>query len=465
MADTAAHLVDRVLPEAPVRQWVLSLPFALRYALAFDAQLTSEVLRIFIRAVFASLRRRARRSRRIVDPQCGAVTFVQRFGDALNLNVHFHTLMLDGVYEADEASGVRFHPLPPPDDNEVARVAERFARALVRLLVRRGFGSDEDSPELNPLEQEQPLLATLYGASVRGRVATGHRGGQRVQRLGDRIETEDIEVSPGERCASVGGISLHANVCVPARDRNRLERLCRYVARPPVASERLSQQPDGRLVYQLRRRWRDGTTHMVFEPLEFMEKLAALVPRPRSHMVRYHGVLAPRSRWRDLVVPEGSEQRPGCGGCTGRRKSSPKDAGEHGISLAKRAAPRQADDVGSGQMSNTHSPEGTRLSRKAGFQDTIHPHSHAGEGVPGPRPRRYSWPELMRRVWEIDVLECPRCHARPMRILAAIHPPETTRAILECLGLPARPPPVAPARPEEDERLLIDLDPSSYPEL
>ncbi len=60
MADTAAHLVDRVLPEVPVRQWVLSLPFALRYRLAFDGPLTSAVLGLFVRAVFASLRRRAR---------------------------------------------------------------------------------------------------------------------------------------------------------------------------------------------------------------------------------------------------------------------------------------------------------------------------------------------------------------------------------------------------------------------
>jgi hypothetical protein len=84
MADTAAHLVDRVLPRVPVRQWVLTLPFALRYRLAYDAPLTGDVLRIFVRAVFASLRRRARKRRPIANPQCGAVTFVQRFGGALN---------------------------------------------------------------------------------------------------------------------------------------------------------------------------------------------------------------------------------------------------------------------------------------------------------------------------------------------------------------------------------------------
>jgi hypothetical protein len=97
MADTAAHLVDRVLPRVAVRQWVLTFPFALRYRLAYDSALTSDVLRIFVRAVFASMRRRARMRRPIATPRCGAVTFVQRFGGALNLNVHFHTLVLDGV--------------------------------------------------------------------------------------------------------------------------------------------------------------------------------------------------------------------------------------------------------------------------------------------------------------------------------------------------------------------------------
>ena len=99
MADTAAWLVDHVLPEVPVRQWVLTLPFALRYRLAFDAELITVVLAEFMRAVFSSLRRRARHELGVAKPRCGAVTFVQRFGDALNLNIHFHSVVLDGVYE------------------------------------------------------------------------------------------------------------------------------------------------------------------------------------------------------------------------------------------------------------------------------------------------------------------------------------------------------------------------------
>ncbi len=256
---------------------------ALRPALpsAYDARLASDVLRVFVRTVFGSLRCRARR-RGIPDLHCGSVTFVQRFGDALNLNVHFHTLTLDGVYEMQDGRRARFHPLPPPDDAEVARVTARVARRIVKLLERRGFDGQGDPYEVDPLFRDEPLLAALYGASVRGRIATGRRAGQRVTRLGDHIDVENLVIHGGPRCASVAGISVHANVGVPARDRARLERLCRYVARPPVATERLSRLADGRLLYRLKHRWRDGTTHVLFEPLELVEKLAALVPPPRS---------------------------------------------------------------------------------------------------------------------------------------------------------------------------------------
>ena len=128
MADTAAHLVDRVIPDVPVRQWVLSLPFALRYRLAFDAGKIAEVLRIFARAVFGSLKQRARDSG-ILKGQCGAVTFIQRSGSALNLNVHFHMAVMDGVYaSAGEGEAPRFYALRPPEQRDVAKVASRVAQ-------------------------------------------------------------------------------------------------------------------------------------------------------------------------------------------------------------------------------------------------------------------------------------------------------------------------------------------------
>ncbi len=424
MADTAAHLVDRVIPQVPVRQWVMSLPISLRYRMAYDAELTAAVLRLFIGAVFASYRRRAKKLRAIRSARCGAVSFIQRFGDALNVNVHFHTLVLDGVYTGEQP---QFTPLPPPSNEEVARTTAQVVRRLMRLLERRGLTPQSDPTDADPLATDEPLLAEIYAASVRGRVATGPRAGNLVVRLGDRIDPEDLEECvQGPRCASINGVSLHANVAVPARDRRRLERLCRYVARPPVATQRLSRLPDGRLLYQLKRRWRDGTTAILFQPDELIEKLAALVPPPRIHMVRYYGVLGPRADERRAIVA-----RPG---------SSDEDA--------MRTHARPACQHQSAERDPAATP-----SRRA-----------APDDQPQSRPRRLSWADLMRRVFATDVLQCSRCGGR-MRVLAAIYTPEPIRAILECLNLPPRAPPIAPAQaclldaaeqaeesPEEDQR-------------
>jgi hypothetical protein len=287
------------------------------------------------------------------------------------------------------------------------RVVKSIAGGIARLLERRGFTPETPSEEIDPLARDEPLLAALYAASVRSRIATGPRAGQAVMRFGDRVEVENLSAMRGERCAVAGGISLHANVAVPPRDRRRLERLCRYAARPPVASKRLSRREDGRLVYKLRHRWRDGTTHVVFEPLELLEKLAALVPPPRVNLVRYHGILAPAARFRSRVVPFTSVAGP-------------------------------------------EAPEGESASGSQVSGSGLAP---IDESSAKPRPRNYSWAELMRRVFEVDVLECPECGST-MRILAAIHPPAASRAILDCLGLPSRAPPISPPVSET----TVDLD-------
>ncbi len=400
MADTAAHLVDRVLPRVPIRQWVLSLPFALRYRLAFDGPLTSAILGLFLRTVFSSLRRRARlpiEGRRSL--QCGAVTFVQRFGDALNLNVHFHSLVVDGVYARDAEGRLRFHPLPPPDDAEVARLAREIARRIGRLLERRGLHAETEASDADPLPKEQPFLASLYAASVGGRLATGRRAGRRMLRVGDRIDPDALPLLEGERCASVDEVSLHANVAVPARDRTRLERLCRYVARPPVATDRLSRLEDGRLLYRLKHRWRDGTTHVVFEPRELVEKLAALVPPPRFHTARYHGVFGPCASTRGRVVPCESETvLPTCNAHAEPHRAHP------GHSRPPPASAHDACDLTDQEPSAASAA--TPYRNPAAAPDARPPSDAA------PRPCRLSWSELLHRVFAMDVLQCPDCGSR-----------------------------------------------------
>jgi hypothetical protein len=98
-------------------------------------------------------------------------------------------------------------------------------------------------------------------------------------------------------CANAHGFSLHAGVrlALPS-NASELEHLCRYITRPAIANERLSVNHAEQVVLKLKTAYRDGTSHLVMSPLEFMQRLAALVPRPRLHLIRFHGVLAPHAK-------------------------------------------------------------------------------------------------------------------------------------------------------------------------
>jgi hypothetical protein len=439
MADTAAHLVDCVLPAVPIRQWVLTLPYPLRYRCAYDAALTSEVLRAFLRALFAALRRRAKSQWGTPRGQCGSVTFIQRFGSALNLNVHFHTLALDGVYAGGDGTATRFLPLPPPSPDDVAHVLAGAARRIARLVESRAEDDDD------ALARDEPLLATLAAASLRSRVAMGSGAGQRWRRLGDRVEPDgdehDPEASP--HTPQHGGMSLHADVAVPARDRRRLERLCRYVARPPLAHDRLEVRPDGRLALRLKTRWRDGTTHILMERHELLERLVPLIPTPRAHQVRYHGVLAPCASARDRVV---LGPRPPLAPAD---VQAPLPEKHHDPAHLRPRDPKErcdTDDTPTVRAnaicpSSSHSRAGPHRGDRGAVD---RPNSGRGEAPDRPVPRRTPWAELLQRVFEVDALRCPRCGAQ-MRLLAAIEDPEVARKILGCLGLPARGPPLGAA--------------------
>lgn len=90
-----------------------------------------------------------------------------------------------------------------------------------------------------------------------------------------------------------------------AHQRKKVERLCRYIARPAVSEQRLSLTPTGKVRYELKTPFRNGTTHVIFEPLDFIARLAALVPKPRVNLTRFHGVFAPNSKHRARITPAG----------------------------------------------------------------------------------------------------------------------------------------------------------------
>ena len=138
MTERAAHLVDHVWPEAPVRQWVLSLPPGVRYLLAWRHDLRTAVAGVLYRAVHRHLRSWAQ-THGLGDARSGAVIVVQRFGGALNLNVHLHALVLDGVFARAGDGRLRFHRAAAPT---TADVLAAIVPAVRRRLAVGGSGYD-----------------------------------------------------------------------------------------------------------------------------------------------------------------------------------------------------------------------------------------------------------------------------------------------------------------------------------
>jgi putative transposase len=161
----------------------------------------------------------------------------------------------------------------------------------------------------DPLRDTAPELARTIAASVQQRVAFGERAGQHVRRIGSGFgDAGERPTLTGPRCARVNGFSLHANTQIPAHRRDQLECLMRYTGRGAVSLERLTEDAHGNLVYRFIRPWADGTTGITLSPAELLEKLAALVPLPHVHLVRYGGCLAPHRQLREAIRPTPRQQ-------------------------------------------------------------------------------------------------------------------------------------------------------------
>jgi len=432
MAETAANLVDRVLPsEAPVRQWVLSVPRQIRYCLTKDAKLLSGTLTIWMEEVFRHLSRQyafqklgvdgrrlkwryRRRLPEAREVRCGGVTAIQRFGSSMNCHPHFHSLVLDGVYVRDpEAGKPAFIRVPEPDPEDMQIVLARVIRRVTRYLAKQGCFVEE--PDGAGTQAEPGVLEVLQAASIGGWEGLSNAA-RPVPVVGRATGGGASRVLERPFTAEKDGWSIHAGVVVEAGQKEKLEKVCRYLLRPPFAEERLSLLPDGRIAYGFRKpRW-DGGTGIVLEPLEFLAKLAALVPPPRVHAVRYHGVLGPHGSVRHEVVP-GPQQQPGCTKDHGRGKS--------------------------------------RRSDRVDGDETLGP----PDGQPRRRTPRIDWATLLRRTFGLDVLDCPQCHGR-MRVIATITEPEAIRKVLSAMKLsteiprpfPARAPPQGEFEFDQEER-------------
>ena len=236
MSQTAAHLVDQVIPHVPVRQWVLSLPIPLRLLLAAQPELVTPVLQVVQRVVTGHLLNGV--GLKGEEGHGGAVTLIQRFGSAANLNIHLHCLVLDGVYRCGADGVPVFVEAGAPSDDELHALLQTVIARLMKMLTRRGVLIEEMGQtymaDPNADGDEARTLRPLQAAAITYRIAFGPRAGQKVLTLRGAMARELL-------CSDIDGFSLHAPaaVRVQAHDRPALEQLCRYITRPALANERI----------------------------------------------------------------------------------------------------------------------------------------------------------------------------------------------------------------------------------
>lgn len=396
MNNTAAHMVDRVIPALPVRQWVLSLPFDLRARAAYDARTLTRVIRAFASALAARHRHFAL-SVGIGESVHAAITFVQRFGSSLNLNVHLHVIVVDGVFSRNDGA-LLFTPAPPPTRDELHRVITEVKRKLTQL-------------------DEPTHVQTTLGACMR--LATA-RGDVRAMSIDGAISDEESEPRATEsRAVDDAGFNLDASVHIDGDDDFGREHLLRYCARPALSLARLTELPNGMLAYRIKRlrNRRSKVRHMT--PLELLARVAALVPPPRHPLVRFHGAFAPRSRWRRDVVPKPPPNE---------HQHEPNKPPVTERSHAQRAA----------HPASALTPRATRLAPNV---LSVRHWDRLRSGALLAASPRVDWPTLMRRTFDADVLECPKCTGR-LRVIAVVDDPATARAILDELAIRGPPPPL-----------------------
>jgi len=370
MADSAALLVDEVLPYQPMRQWVLSVPFPLRFLFASNPKAMTGVLDIVYRTIASHLTHKAGFTKPMA--QTGAVTLIQRFGSALNLNIHFHMLFLDGVYiDPRHSNDTRFRRVKAPTCEELTKLTHTIAHRVGCYLERQGLlerdtGNCYLTSEAMSASDEDPSNH-LLGSSITYRIAVGPQQGRKVMTLQTFANCGDSQFTT--RVGNFAGFSLHAGVATKADEHAKLERLCRYITRPAISTKRLSMTRNGQVRYELKTPWRNGTTHVIFEPLDFISRLVSLVPRPRANLTRFHGVFAPNSKYRARVTPASR----------GKRK-------------------------------NSHS---------------------ADEADQSPAEKRASmtWAKRLKRVFNIDIETCDKCGS-DVRIVASIEDPAVIKKIL-----------------------------------
>ena len=331
MAQSAIHQVQHIFPNTRVRQWVLTLPPQLRLYLAYRHEAMTDTLDILIKSLRYFYRTqclpKSSHPPALYDPttlrdhhasfpnDIGAVTAIQRFNSALSLFPHFHALVSDGLFTTStRKEDFAFHKVPLISDDHILDILIHFKYRLLKRFIHRGYlrpiSSDPNDGFALYWGYEEPndelrLLLKCYASSTHLTHAFGPQSGQPLQM---EISDEPSVRFKGPLCVEVDGFNLHAATTIESGQRERLEQLCRYIQRPPLAKDRLEYLEDGSFYYGFKRAWANGVKGIRFTGADLLERLAALVPPPRKNITRYHGVFAPSSKLRKSVTQHTQDQ-------------------------------------------------------------------------------------------------------------------------------------------------------------
>jgi len=256
MVETAAKLVENVIPSVSVRQWVISFPLRIRHYLQ-----THKILQAVLRIVVDEVRKRLTTcGPDVPNPKIGAVTFIHQFGKILNYHPHLHIIVADGLFSTN-GDDLLFQELAlTPDD--IADTEDCIRKRVLKYFGRKGWFDKETINKMSSNENS--------------------------------------------------GFSLNAYVRIPSWDREGLERLIRYCARPCFKSENLRW--NGPWVhYRLpKAATHTGKTFVQLEPLEFIDRISRFIPHPKRHRRHYHGVFAPNSPMRKKVAANAQGRPKSC---------------------------------------------------------------------------------------------------------------------------------------------------------
>jgi hypothetical protein len=240
-----------------------------------------------------------------------------------------------------------------------------------------------------------------------------------VQYAQEEADEKRFALRKSPQAGEFGGFSVHAGVTVDAADKDGRERLIRYCARPALSMERMTETSDGLIAYRLRHTQKGRASHRVMRPIDFLARIAAIIPPPRHPLLRYFGVFGPHSSFRRLCVAEvGSTQT---------------EADSDGASASQ-------DRKVTGLAPGATVVDGTKQSPDPPGQDALSNRT-PGSALDG---ARIDWATLLKRTYDLDVLKCP-CGGR-LKAVELVTDAERAKELLVQFGMSTKPPPIARAR-------------------